>query len=123
MFYFRDNPQVDIVGANLYDRFLQQSWSNRLNGNGPYVVLPKSRLIPSQDILYEQTVTKMESLLVGTGVYKPESETTVKTGSETYHGHRDLDNEPSLTKPSRFVPDVLDGIRHIFEREQFSIVT
>lgn len=123
LYFIGDNPQVDIVGANLYDRFLQQSWSNRLNGNGPDVLLPKSRIIPSEDILYEQTVTKMESLLVGTGVYKPELETNVKTGSETYHGHRDLDNEPSLAKPSRYVPDVLDGIRHIFEREQFSIVT
>lgn len=66
-----------------------------------------------------KTVTRMESLLVGTGVYKHDTDN--KNENSVYHGHRDIEHEPHLAKPSRFVPDVLHGIRHIFEKERFSI--
>lgn len=102
MFFNRDNPNVDIVGANLYDRYLKKAWSNRDNGNSDSDTddLPVSRSIPRHASLTEQTVRSMESVLVGTGVFNPNEE---KSDSEedVYHGHRDIDNEPELAKPSR----------------------
>lgn len=42
-------------------------------------------------------VKEMESILVGTGVYKHEE---VKTSEDQpYHGHRDFDHEPDLAEP------------------------
>ncbi|KAL3851957.1 hypothetical protein ACJMK2_015647 [Sinanodonta woodiana] len=119
LYFIGDNPNVDIVGANLYDRYLKEVWQNRDNGNFTTNSLPKSRLIPNESDLYEQTVRSMKSLLVGTGVYKQDTKKSTAEDAEVYHGHRDITNEPELTKPSQFVPDVLHGIRHIFEVENY----
>lgn len=112
---------MDIVGANLYDRYLKKAIQNRENGNTADTNrddLPVCRTIPKDLNLYEQTVESMESLLVGTGVYKHDEQKDEST--DVYHGHRDIKHEPELTKPSRFVPDVYHGIQHILERENFS---
>lgn len=121
-----DNPNVDIVGCNLYERFLKDSWSNRRNRNRNDSItrtLPRSRSIPCEEALYEQTVTSMESLLVGTGVYNPEKETETRSEDSVYHGHRDIAHEPELAKPTKFVPDVDNGISYILEKEQFAVKT
>lgn len=80
--------------------------------------LPVCRSIPKGVNLYQQTVRSMESLLVGTGVFKPDTQTSSK--DEVYHGHRDIMHEPELAKPSRFVPDVCHGIEHILKQENFT---
>lgn len=79
--------------------------------------------IPNNSALYQQTVQAMESLLVGTGVYKPEEEDSSDDDVDIYHGHRDIENEPELAKPSKFVKDVYHGIQHILEKENFSMKT
>lgn len=116
LYFFGDNPSVDIVGANLYDRFIKQK-----DKNGNAYDLPVSRLIPDTEHLHEQTVEFCHSLLVGTGVYKhkPEEESTssTKTNKHVYHGHRDIANEPELTEPHKYVHDVHEGINYIFRKE------
>lgn len=115
---------MDIVGCNLYERFLRDAWINRRNGNRNNSIgssLPRSRLIPCESILFEQTVTQMESLLVGTGVYNPDKDQEIPIEDQVYHGHRDIANEPELAKPTKFVGDVDQGIRYILEKENFSI--
>ena len=123
--FYRDNPNVDIVGANLYDRYLKRAQQNRDNGNAcednHSDHLPLSRSIPKGVSLCEQTVRSMESLLVGTGVFKPEEKNSPDSPKDdVYHGHRDIMHEPELAKPSRFVPDVCHGIQHILKQENFS---
>lgn len=125
LYFIGDNPNVDIYGANLYDRYLQKVWSNKKNGNDSTKEthgLPSSRHIPNNADLHEQTVERCHSLLVGTGVYQhrpEEHETGTADDKEekTYHGHRDIDHEPHLSRPSKFVPDVDHGIQHILEME------
>ena len=119
---FSDNPNVDIVGANLYDRYLKKMWSNRENGNSDEEsdTLPNCRTIPTNVSLRRQSVRSMESVLVGTGVFNLEKESKKsKEEEEVYHGHRDILHEPELAKPSRFVPDVCHGIQYILEQENF----
>ncbi|XP_005104991.1 haloacid dehalogenase-like hydrolase domain-containing 5 [Aplysia californica] len=122
LYFFGDNPSVDIVGANLYDRYIKQK-----DTNGNAFDLPVSRLIPENEDLHEQTVESCHSMLVGTGVYKhkPESD-SINGGSETstdsskgdvYHGHRDIAHEPELSKPHQYVHDVHEGIEYIFRKE------
>jgi hypothetical protein len=69
--------------------------------------------------LHHQTVEHCLSMLVGTGVYKHGSELnrTGRDGQPVYHGHRDIEHEPSLTQPHKYVPDVLGGIDYILKRE------
>ncbi|KAH9504983.1 Haloacid dehalogenase-like hydrolase domain-containing 5 [Bulinus truncatus] len=118
LYFFGDNPNVDIVGANLYDRFIK-----RKDSNANSVELPVSRLIPESDILHEQTVEDCHSMLVGTGVYKfrPEEEITTTETIEVYHGHRDIAHEPELSKPHKFVHDVNEGIDFIFRKESIEV--
>lgn len=121
LYFIGDNPSVDIVGANLYHRFLRRQ--SECIDNEEVNYLPRSRSIPNNSHLYQQTVLAMESLLVGTGVYKPEEEESSDDDVDIYHGHRDIENEPELAKPSKFVIDVYHGIRHILDKENFSVKT
>nr|KAG5705605.1 hypothetical protein BaRGS_034803 [Batillaria attramentaria] len=127
LYFFGDNPHVDIVGANLYDRYIKQNALNLANGNESdgstsstdSSGLPSSRVIPANADLHDQTVEHCYSMLVGTGVYKAGTEMNKKgpDGKVIYHGHRDIAHEPHLTQPHKFVHDVHDGIDYIFERE------
>ena len=62
LFFFRDNPEVDIVGANVYNAFLQKAASSNesLTACG---LLSHPRLLSAKIC---------ESILVCTGVYDPE---------------------------------------------------
>ncbi|GFR66325.1 cat eye syndrome critical region protein 5 [Elysia marginata] len=117
LYFFGDNPSVDIVGANLYDRYIKNK-----DPNGNEYELPFSRLIPQCAELHEQTVETCYSMLVGTGVYKHRSsdedqETTPTSKASVYHGHRDIAHEEDLSKPHKYVHDVNEGIEYILKRE------
>ncbi|RUS83265.1 hypothetical protein EGW08_008988 [Elysia chlorotica] len=119
LYFFGDNPSVDIVGANLYDRYIKR----QEDPNG--YELPFSRLIPETDYLHKQTVEHCHSILVGTGVYKhcpEEVHKTMSTTSKThvYHGHRDIAYEEDLSKPYKYVEDVHEGIEYILKRERIA---
>ena len=93
-----------MVGTNLYNRYLQKVWENRDTGNLVDDVndkLPACRRIPANTRLPEQTVRSMESILVGTGVYKHDKQPTQKR--HVYHGHKDFVEEPALSTPSMYV--------------------
>jgi len=126
LYFVGDNPNVDIVGANLYDRYLKRVWLNKDNGNAEDASdhLPVSRRISVSGnmCLSEQSVRSMESVLVGTGVYNPDKESS-DSDDDVYHGHRDIMHEPELAKPGRFVQDVCHGIEHILKKEQFVVRT
>lgn len=121
LYFVGDNPNVDIVGANLYDRYLKRLWSNKDNGNSDEESddLPQSRTIPANVSLRRQSVRSIHGVLVGTGVFNLEKEKEKSQDDEVYHGHRDITHEPDLAKPSRFVPDVCHGIQYILEQENF----
>ena len=123
LFLYSDNPNVDIVGANLYDRYLKKMWTNVENGNEDSSDLPSCRTIPTSVSLRRQSVRSMESVLVGTGVFCPEKEKNKSEEDDVYHGHRDILHEPELAKPSRFVPDVCHGIQYILKQEKFTTRT
>lgn len=127
LYFFGDNPHVDIVGSNLYNRYIRRI-SREVNGNQPAVDydIPASRLIPESEELQEQTVEACHSVLVGTGVYKYLEGSTLPhevsvsndtAGSTVYHGHRDIAHEPELTKPHMYCHNVNEGIDFVFKKE------
>ncbi|XP_064605136.1 LOW QUALITY PROTEIN: haloacid dehalogenase-like hydrolase domain-containing 5 [Liolophura sinensis] len=117
LYFMGDNPLVDIVGANMYDQYLRKNRSEE-NGNITDNDLPLSRKLPDNRILVPQSVKRIFSVLVCTGVYNPKHEThELET---VYHGHRDIENQPSLTRPTKVVQDVHEGIKFILKEEQFS---
>ncbi|GFR66328.1 cat eye syndrome critical region protein 5, partial [Elysia marginata] len=117
LYFFGDNPSVDIVGANLYDRYIKKK-----DKNCNSFELPVSRIIPESEELHAQTVEDCHSMLVGTGVYRYDPDRDSEDSSQpttagVYHGHRDIEHEPELSKPHRFVHDVNEGIEYILRIE------
>ena len=39
-----------------------------------------------------------------------------------YHGHRDIENRPALTKPTKYCPDVYHAVKFMFQQEGFTTV-
>merc|ERR1711862_51783 len=136
IYFVGDNPNVDIMGANMYNRYLKAKHSRRQSQAGN-LRLPAARALHFNETLTEQTATTMYSLLVGTGVFNPNSiteETTTTTTTTTtnanlntatpnpgtpYHGHRDIENRPALTKPTKYCPDVYHADKFMFQQEGF----
>lgn len=137
-----DTPEVDVVGTNLYQRYIDRL-HRRINNQIDLVEdndeedsrdlskhalsydseLPQSRNVPRRAALHPQTVTSAQALLVCTGVYQPNnSESTLGEDNEKhYQGHRDFPNNPTLYKPHKIVNDVFDAVSYITEFEQFSL--
>ena len=80
----RDTPDADIVGSNLYDRYIKRLHArtgNQINGNMQAQEttnkdpdhdpeLPDSRNMPPGTKFHKQTVNDFMGLLVCTGAYK-----------------------------------------------------
>jgi len=123
MVLYRDNMEADILGANLYRRYLSG------------VVVPEPRRLPSGAALLPQTVRRVESILVSTGVHR----SNVDSGGQQTavgddlgsvagdlgparqgHCHRDFvdDVSPELFLPTLSVDTVSDAVGYILQQQQ-----
>jgi len=129
MYLIGDTPEVDIVGANLYQRYIDRLHKRRNNiddeetQKNPELIdpeLPQSRNIPPGTDFLPQTVTECQGVLVETGVYKPGQSPEKGSTEKNYRGHRDFPYINELYKPAVIVDDVLKAIEYILDREQIS---
>jgi len=113
---FSDNMEADILGANLYHRFLSG------------VAVPEPRRLPADAAdLLPQTVTCVESILVSTGVHSSNVVSSRSRDDETVgdsvspcqcHCHRDFaDVTAELFSPSLFVNNVKNAVEHILQQQ------
>jgi HAD superfamily hydrolase (TIGR01456 family) len=135
MYLVGDTPEVDIVGANLYQRYLTRLHkrqdghakicpTSEENGLLPAKEncewdpeLPGSRNAPSGSHFNQQTVSQSLGVLVCTGVYQPGVEKDTEGDEKNYHGHRDFPYNAKLYQPTRIATDVEEAVRYILERE------
>lgn len=123
MYLIGDNPMSDIVGSNLYQRYIdrmkhrrrrisiaQQQQEPRVDPD-----LPESRNIPADAKFLPQTVQTMESVLVCTGVYK--KGTDPEGDGKFYHGHRDFPKNTELNVPTFICEDADEAIDYILLNE------
>ncbi|VDD79915.1 unnamed protein product [Mesocestoides corti] len=126
IYFFGDNPEVDILGANLYNMYLRRY--RRLSG-GREVSAPEqgqldkkaavasSRTVPPDAAFLPQTARGVESILVQTGVYKPGDRELRR--SKPLHCHRDFTGATDLILPSFEATNVLEGIKLLLVEEYF----
>ena len=140
-----DTPDADIVGANLYQRFIERlhrrrneqtttsasmtSQADTRDVNSNDVIestkrdveydseIPLCRNIPSGTELKPQTVQSMQSVLVCTGVYQPGASFSREGGEKNYHGHRDFAFNPALYKPTTTRASVYEAVEYILQQE------
>uniref|UniRef100_A0A0B6ZIF9 Uncharacterized protein n=2 Tax=Arion vulgaris TaxID=1028688 RepID=A0A0B6ZIF9_9EUPU len=150
-----DNPETDIYGGNLYNRYLQRR--KHLNGHkqDKKVRVAATTLKADADFLDEESDegdledTQMfqrdsganlhvirsleedtlgmekasccESILVCTGVFKTTTNfVSFASNRMSSHNHRDFVIDPTLTTPNHVVPNVLEAVKLVFEKEEFS---
>ena len=130
----RDTPESDIVGSNLYQRYIdrlrrrrQSAAASRVDPNskeGRIIEridpeLPMSRNVPPSVKFFQQTVETVEAILVCTGVYTPGTAPPEVEGEEKTHlGHRDFPKNPELCRPTIICDDVDTAIDYILEKEE-----
>jgi HAD superfamily hydrolase (TIGR01456 family) len=129
MYLVGDCLDSDIVGCNLYQRYLdrkqrrnsniESEWEESSSKDEFDSALPESRNIPEGTKITKQTVESCMGILVCTGVYKPETcpEPGTDDGEEKYPGHRDFSKNMELYKPEVILSDCEAAIEFIFERE------
>uniref|UniRef100_A0A8U8AT15 Uncharacterized protein n=1 Tax=Geospiza parvula TaxID=87175 RepID=A0A8U8AT15_GEOPR len=97
-----DNVMTDVYGANLYNRYLQESCPRaRLQAKAAAGTAP-AQLPPAP-------AARCRSVLVCTGVYDPHSEVAL-----------DFSFDPALVEPDHIVPDVDAAVDLVFQLENFA---
>ena len=92
----RDNPDVDIAGANMYHSYLQQDPEERTSISGYDLIADETHL----------SARSCESVLVCTGVYDPEK--------------CQINNSPPWKRPTVVRTDVLEAVKYILIKENCS---
>ncbi|XP_072790761.1 haloacid dehalogenase-like hydrolase domain-containing 5 isoform X3 [Taeniopygia guttata] len=129
-----DNLMTDVYGANLYNRYLQESsrtgskprWQAKASAGRAPALLPRAHEAgPSwQKQLAPAAAARCRSVLVCTGVYSPQGQLALParhSGTENvFHGHRDFTFDPGLVEPDHIVPDVDAAVDLVFQLENFA---
>ena len=129
---FSDTPEVDIVGGNLYQRYIQRLHTRRTKGlinhddnkNEQELDpdLPESRNVPTGTVFMRQTIKECSGVLVCTGCYNPRENSEVERGDEkNYRGHRDFPFQPELYNPACTVDTVFEAVSYILEKEGYQV--
>jgi len=128
-----DNPDTDIFGANVYNRYLEtrtlsklkqvvtQTAAASLTGSSTTTdtsVWNRSNVIElvADEAEHYYSAESIQSILVCTGVYNQDADTT----TDVDHGHRDMIIDPVLKQPKYTVEHVLDAVKLVFDIEQYS---
>ncbi|CAF4663791.1 unnamed protein product, partial [Rotaria socialis] len=98
VYFIGDNPNVDIVGANMYNNLLQQAMNSKTSITG-YSLLPRSDLL---------SAAVCESILVCTGVYEP--------------GNHKIDGKNPWKLPTTIKLNVLEAIKYVLFKETCSSI-
>ncbi|CAF1578959.1 unnamed protein product [Rotaria magnacalcarata] len=99
IYFIGDNPDVDIVGANMYNSLLQQDVDARKSISGFDLITDPTHL----------TATSCQSILVCTGVYDPNKQLT--------------EEKEHWKKPTTIQHDVLDAVKYILKKEGISLIS
>lgn len=123
-FSLQDNPDTDIYGANVYNRYLQNRISSQMKmktSTDNITDQNRSDVSYSFEVLASDaeryySAESLESILVCTGVYNRD---THDETSGRNHAPRDVIMDPELKTPKYTCEHVLDAVKLILSIEQF----
>ena len=130
---FRDNPDVDIYGCNLYQRYLLKRRARARRVKVKASIDDRLHLMSADDDILDDLETESDSdsdeyiglesansVLVCTGVYDGSRDYTVNNQGILDHNHRDFIMDPELRRPTMVATNVLEAVQAIFRREGLS---
>ena len=125
----RDNPDVDVYGANLFNRYLQKKLAKHAAKIHKTALRHGTEISSSVDTASDSLQSPDDStevdsrehigahscasILVSTGVYQ----NTAKPTLHLDHMHRDFIMDPELRKPTMEATDVMEAVQRVFENE------
>jgi ribonucleotide monophosphatase NagD (HAD superfamily) len=95
--FFRDNPDTDIYGGNLYKEHIKHSLAESEN-------------------IHSTNVANVISVLVSTGVHSKGNLNTLVEMPD--HVHKDVIFQPNMRTPDYNVENITDAVRLIIENER-----
>lgn len=113
----------DIYGANLYNNYLKSAQQNQVQAGlkrSPQAASAQAEVSLDLRNDCKNSVESCESILVCTGVYRPDSTAPKETEETVFHGHRDFCFDPSLLQASHIVQDVDEAVQLAFKKENWS---
>ena len=132
LFSLRDNPETDIYGANLFNRYLckkkdaksvaQKKRVNRRQGQEVSEDAAGNCGNEKPDGVNDDMCNgaiwseQCESILVCTGVYN-HGDRDVEKPALLDHNHRDFIMDPALKRPNTTVGNVLEAVQSVFRKE------
>eukprot|EP00918_Siedleckia_nematoides_P045418 GHVU01099448.1.p1 GENE.GHVU01099448.1~~GHVU01099448.1.p1 ORF type:complete len:449 (-),score=72.97 GHVU01099448.1:878-2224(-) len=137
MYLIGDSPDTDIVGSNLYQRYIDRLHT-RLSNDEREIdpsrtqdkmekssvlydgELPESRNVPNGVTFTRQSCYKCHGILVCTGVYQEGVSPDEGADEKHYHGHRDFPFLSELYKPHLICKDVNKAIDYILKQEKIT---
>ncbi|GAB1609724.1 haloacid dehalogenase-like hydrolase domain-containing 5 [Argonauta hians] len=138
-----DNPETDIYGGNLYNRYLHsrcakqkkqakqvQQLANTTKSSINSDTSSVDELMDSDDTMIDLMSSgtdesfiitdKSVSILVCTGVYTTDSDFVTYGGKEiSNHNHRDFVLDSDLKNPNYVTQNVLEAVKLVFEKENY----
>lgn len=105
-----DNPETDIMGANLYNRYL-----SFVRGAGQSERVYAGTDSTSTPTAWAGRADSCQSILVCTGVYHPEKSFSGDISSN--YTHRDFADYPQLKDPTHVVKNVLQAVEYVLHTE------
>ncbi|NXQ77416.1 HDHD5 hydrolase, partial [Quiscalus mexicanus] len=118
-----DNPMSDVYGANLYNNYLKSAQQNQVQAGlrrSPQAASAQAEFSLELRNDCNNSVESCESILVCTGVYRPDGAAPKETEETVFHGHRDFCFDPSLLQASHIVQDVDEAVQLAFKKENWS---
>ena len=122
-FFFRDNLDTDIYGANLCHEYLKV-YHDKTSGNNEEKKLKSSCHQSKQNGItcnWLPEVKSVESILVQTGVSQQDDH-KITNGSGARFLHRDIVYLPHLRRANHVVENVAEAVELILKLEQESSV-
>ncbi|NXE65072.1 HDHD5 hydrolase, partial [Calcarius ornatus] len=118
-----DNPMSDVYGANLYNNYLKSAQQNQVQAGlkrSPEAASAQAEFSLELRSDCTNSVESCESILVCTGVFRPDGAAPRQTEGTVFHGHRDFCFDPRLLQASHIVQDVDDAVQLAFKKENWS---
>ncbi|XP_062589403.1 haloacid dehalogenase-like hydrolase domain-containing 5 [Saccostrea cucullata] len=118
-----DNPNTDIYGANVYDRYLKKRKAHKVQkkmkrkmaaggGGADFEFEDDDEELVSEEGGQGNYSTSCSSILVCTGIFS-------NSHTASHRNHRDFVLDPELVKPKHTTENVFDAVRLTLEKEKF----
>lgn len=119
-FFFRDNLDTDIYGANLCHEYLKEFHKTSGDNGEKQLKSPYHQSKPN-GISWLPEVKRVESILVQTGV-SHQDDSKLSNGNAARFLHRDTVYLPHLRRANHVVENIAEAVELILKQEQESSV-